>query len=65
MDKDVFSKSDPICVVYRLVSRPDERAYYEEIGRTEVIMNCLNPQWDKKVYLSYFFEEKQPLRFEL
>lgn len=64
-DKDVFSKSDPMCVVFRLVSRPDERAYYEEIGRTETIQNSLNPQWNKKIYVNYFFEEKQPLRFEL
>jgi hypothetical protein len=54
-----------VCLVYRLVSKPDARPYYEEIGRTETIQNCLNPQWNRKVYLNYFFEQKQPLRFEL
>ncbi|KAH7731066.1 Copine-8 [Aphelenchoides avenae] len=54
-----------MCVVLRLVRKPDEQPYYEEIGRTETIQNSLNPQWNKKIYVNYYFEEKQQLRFEL
>lgn len=52
---DILSKSDPICVVYLkgLGLRSDE---YFEIGRTEVIYNDLNPKWNTKIQLDYFFE---------
>lgn len=33
----------------------------EEIGRTEVIMNNLNPAWIEKVSIAYHFEIVQPL----
>ena len=33
----------------------------EEIGRTEVIMNSLNPAWIVKVSIAYQFEIVQPL----
>lgn len=33
----------------------------EEIGRTEVIMNCLNPEWIEKITVAYQFEVVQPL----
>lgn len=63
---DVFSKSDPMCVVYRST----RTALYlneewKEVGRTEAIMNTLNPEFTTQIFLDYFFEEKQPLRFEL
>jgi len=46
-DKDVLTKSDPIVVVYLLAKRSEqEAATYMEIGRTEVILNNLNPQWN-------------------
>jgi hypothetical protein len=61
MDKDTFSKSDPFCVVFQY-THPNE---YKEIGRTEVIMNNLNPQWARKIYLDYYFEERQRLKFEM
>uniref|UniRef100_A0A1I8AYS4 C2 domain-containing protein n=1 Tax=Meloidogyne hapla TaxID=6305 RepID=A0A1I8AYS4_MELHA len=63
-DLDILSKSDPICIVYLkgLGLRSDE---YFEIGRTEVIYNDLNPKWNTKIQLDYFFETKQILRFDL
>ncbi|KAH7726795.1 Copine-8 [Aphelenchoides avenae] len=64
-DKDVFSKSDPMCVVFRQIRVPNQSIRYEEIGRTERIINSLNPQWDRKIAINYYFEEKQPLHFEL
>ena len=36
-----------------------------QFGRTEHIMNTLNPKFVKKFVLDFYFEEKQELRFEL
>lgn len=33
----------------------------EELGRTEIIMNSLNPAWIKKVNVIYHFELVQTL----
>merc|ERR1719367_2233807 len=43
-DKDVFSKSDPVCLLFE---KQQER--WIEIGRTEMILNELNPRWTKKI----------------
>ena len=40
-DKDIMSKSDPFCVV----SLKNAKGAWEEIGRTEIIANNLNPNW--------------------
>lgn len=78
MDKDLLSKSDPICIVY-LKGLGLKCEEYFEIGRTEVIFNDLNPKWNTKIQLDYFFEviififiiffqlfkTKQILRFDL
>ncbi|CAI9087958.1 OLC1v1022174C2 [Oldenlandia corymbosa var. corymbosa] len=37
----------------------------EELGRTEVIMNNLDPAWIKKISLDYQFETVQPLVFHV
>uniref|UniRef100_A0A4W5N4X2 C2 domain-containing protein n=1 Tax=Hucho hucho TaxID=62062 RepID=A0A4W5N4X2_9TELE len=34
-------------------------------GRTEVIDNTLNPNFVRKFFLDFFFEEKQNLRFDV
>ncbi|XP_033626686.1 copine-8-like isoform X1 [Asterias rubens] len=62
LDMDTFSKSDPICVMY--VQAMGSTAY-KEFGRSEVIMNNLNPNFVKKFVIDYFFEERQGLKFEL
>ncbi|KAI1733143.1 copine domain-containing protein [Ditylenchus destructor] len=66
-DRDIFSKSDPICVVFQQAetNKYQSERRFVEIGRTERIKNCLNPKWNKKILMNYFFESKQPLRFEL
>uniref|UniRef100_A0AAX7TPW1 Copine-3 n=1 Tax=Astatotilapia calliptera TaxID=8154 RepID=A0AAX7TPW1_ASTCA len=51
MDMDVFSKSDPLC-------------WYEIFfGRTEMILNCLNPKFAKRFVIDYYFETVQRLKF--
>ncbi|KAL6474225.1 hypothetical protein MHYP_G00177860 [Metynnis hypsauchen] len=62
LDRDTFSKSDPICVLYTQTVASRE---WREFGRTEVIDNTLNPDFVRKFILDYFFEERQNLRFDL
>ncbi|XP_030645887.1 copine-8 [Chanos chanos] len=62
LDRDTFSKSDPICVLYTQTVGNRE---WREFGRTEVIDNTLNPDFVKKFIIDYFFEERQNLRFDL
>uniref|UniRef100_A0A8C5FPX6 Copine Vb n=1 Tax=Gadus morhua TaxID=8049 RepID=A0A8C5FPX6_GADMO len=42
LDKDTFSKSDPLCVLY---TQGVETKQWREFGRTEVIDNTLNPDF--------------------
>ncbi|XP_074872264.1 copine-8 isoform X3 [Carettochelys insculpta] len=62
LDRDTFSKSDPICVLYTQGIGNKE---WREFGRTEVIDNTLNPDFVRKFILDYFFEERENLRFDL
>ncbi|XP_032242056.1 copine-8 isoform X2 [Nematostella vectensis] len=61
-DMDVFSKSDPMVVMFTQGMGTKE---WREFGRTEVIMNNLNPDFVKKFTIHYFFEEIQKLRFQV
>uniref|UniRef100_A0A1D1YRQ4 Protein BONZAI 3 n=1 Tax=Anthurium amnicola TaxID=1678845 RepID=A0A1D1YRQ4_9ARAE len=58
---DYLSESDPLAVVY--AKRKD--GALEELGRTEVIMNTLNPVWITKLTITYQFEIVQPLLFRV
>lgn len=60
-DKDVTSKSDPLCAI----SCFDEKTGWEELGRTERLINTLNPNFSKKITMYYFFEEVQKLKFSV
>ncbi|KAL3622773.1 Protein BONZAI 3 [Castilleja foliolosa] len=60
LDRDIVSKSDPMAVVYM---RRDGKL--EELGRTEVIMNNLDPNWIQKINITYQFEIVQPLIIRL
>ncbi|ODM98412.1 Copine-8 [Orchesella cincta] len=62
LDKDILSKSDPMCVVYH---KPRGSDHWVELLRTETIKDTLNPDFTRKVTMEYRFEEQQPLRFEL
>lgn len=59
LDMDVFSKSDPLCALYIKTSG----SQWYEFGRTEMILNCLNPKFAKKFILDYYFEMVQSLKF--
>ena len=59
---DVFSKSDPICVIS---SKAFGAQNWSEIQRTECVWNNLNPQWVTKVQMHYMFEEQQHLKFDV
>jgi len=60
LNRDIVSKSDPQCIVYQF-----NGSQYQEICRTEVIKDNLNPDWVKKVVIPYQFNVKQQLRFEI
>lgn len=60
-DLDVMSKSDPMAVVYA----KNKDGTLEELGRTEVIMNNLNPMWIQKINVLFHFEIVQPLVFQV
>ncbi|XP_074317138.1 protein BONZAI 1-like [Silene latifolia] len=60
-DRDVLSKSDPMAVLY-MKGRDGK---LEELGRTEVILNSLNPTWINKVTVTYHFEIVQNLVFRV
>ncbi|KAI9136448.1 Copine-domain-containing protein [Paraphysoderma sedebokerense] len=55
---DVFSKSDPQCILYY---RQDSR--WVEFGRTEMIWDNLNPQFVTPLIVDYRFEAEQHLKF--
>ncbi|VFQ70923.1 unnamed protein product [Cuscuta campestris] len=61
LDRDIMSKSDPMAVVY--LKKRDGTLL--EVGRTEVIMNSLNPAWIQKINMMYQFEIVQPLIFHI
>ena len=64
VDRDILSKSDPLCVVFQKMGNTAS-ANWHEIGRTEMISDSLNPQWAKKFVLNYNFEVRQVLKFEV
>jgi Ca2+-dependent lipid-binding protein len=59
-DKDVFSKSDPFCVMFI-----KKGGHWYELGRTETVTDNLSPEWQKKFVVEYSFEERQEVKFEV
>ncbi|XP_061293389.1 copine-1 isoform X5 [Bos javanicus] len=59
IDKDVGSKSDPLCVLLQDVGGGN----WTELGRTERVQNCSSPEFSKTLQLEYHFETVQKLRF--
>lgn len=60
LDLDVFSKSDPMVVMYTM-----NNAAWKEHGKTEIIYDNLNPVFTKPFKIEYNFEEYQKLKFEV
>ncbi|KAL5717147.1 Protein BONZAI 2 [Ranunculus cassubicifolius] len=60
-DRDVLSKSDPMAVLY--AKGGDGKL--EELGRTEVVLNSLNPKWITKYAITYHFEVVQQMVFHV
>uniref|UniRef100_A0A8C2YH87 Copine-3 n=1 Tax=Coturnix japonica TaxID=93934 RepID=A0A8C2YH87_COTJA len=58
LDRDVGSKSDPLCVLLQ-----DVGGCWAELDRTERIKNCQDPEFSKKLLVDYYFEKVQKLRF--
>ena len=63
-DTDVLSTSDPMVVV-SIEKRNGKSSKYFELGRTEVVQDCLNPDFITAISLDYHFEELQRLQFEV
>jgi hypothetical protein len=57
-DLDVFSKSDPQCMVYEMVN-----TQWVLVGKTEQLKNNLNPDFKTRIVMNYFFEKAQNLKF--
>ncbi|GLT60298.1 hypothetical protein SLA2020_330700 [Shorea laevis] len=60
-DRDVFSKSDPMLVIYT----KGKDGTLTEVGRTEVVLNSLNPTWITKHTIAYHFETVQTMLFHV
>ncbi|XP_038871523.1 copine-3-like [Salvelinus namaycush] len=58
LDKDVGSKSDPLCVMLQSIG--DDK--WTELDRTERVKNCQDPEFSKKLLLDYHFEKVQTLK---
>ena len=43
----------------------EKNGVWVQVGKTEVLKDNLNPKFEKKFELDYFFEEVQSLRFEI
>ncbi|EXC05167.1 Protein BONZAI 1 [Morus notabilis] len=60
-DRDVFSKSDPMVVIYT----KERDGTLVELGRTEVVLNSINPTWITKQTIAFHFEVVQTLVFRV
>ncbi|CAL1612957.1 unnamed protein product [Knipowitschia caucasica] len=58
LDKDVGSKSDPLCV---LLQKDQDK--WTEVGRTERVENCSSPSFSSRLRLQFHFETVQNLKF--
>ncbi|XP_018429910.1 PREDICTED: copine-1-like isoform X1 [Nanorana parkeri] len=59
LDKDVGSKSDPLCVVQQSIGD----GKWSELARTEKVKNCQSPEFSTKPVVDYFFEKVQNIKF--
>jgi Ca2+-dependent lipid-binding protein len=57
---DTFSKSDPQMIV---LGQSGGSTVWNELGRTEMVKDNLNPRFDTPIEMDYRFEEMQKLKF--
>ena len=62
-DQDVMSKSDPLCVMFQQMK--NKPGTWIETGRTEMIQDTLDPEWQTKFIVDFSFEERQVVKFEV
>lgn len=62
VDLDTFSKSDPEVHVF---IKDAKSKNYTLIGKTEMILNNLNPDFTKTFTIDYYFEKEQWMKFEV
>lgn len=63
-DRDILSKSDPMVVLFS-EQRVNDDIVWNELDRTEVIKDNLNPSFVKSFIIEYHFERHQKLKFEV
>jgi len=61
VNKDLASKSDPFCVMFESHA-PNQ---WTETGRTEVVVDSLSPRFVHKFVVTYNFERRQPVKFQI
>jgi hypothetical protein len=61
-NKDIASKSDPFAV---LSVQDVATGKFSELGRSETVMDNLNPEFQKQFVVVYHFESKQLIRVAL
>ncbi|OMJ95502.1 hypothetical protein SteCoe_1099 [Stentor coeruleus] len=60
-DVEILSKSDPFVEVFERT----RDTQWNKIGQTEVVWDCLNPEFVKCFELDYYFEEQKYLLFKV
>eukprot|EP00178_Gracilaria_changii_P022161 TRINITY_DN656_c0_g1_i1.p1 TRINITY_DN656_c0_g1~~TRINITY_DN656_c0_g1_i1.p1 ORF type:complete len:809 (+),score=110.99 TRINITY_DN656_c0_g1_i1:240-2429(+) len=67
--KDLVGLSDPICKIYtsatKMIAPTSANIVWVLYDSTEMIANTTSPSWVKRVQVPYYFEQYQPLKFEL
>ena len=59
-DCDFLSKSDPVAIIFGKFQDK-----WEELWRSEMLLNDLNPTWKSTFVHEYRFEETQPIKIEI
>ena len=64
-DLDIITVSDPQCRVEEIIDGQGTTPMKKVLGKTEIIKNNLNPNWETSILVTYFFEKMQELRFRI
>eukprot|EP00164_Ancoracysta_twista_P002832 GFYU01003767.1.p1 GENE.GFYU01003767.1~~GFYU01003767.1.p1 ORF type:complete len:546 (+),score=140.08 GFYU01003767.1:460-2097(+) len=59
---DTFSKTDALIALFE---KSMDTGQWHEVGRTGVIADSLSPRFMKSILVDHYFEQVQPLRFEI